>query len=153
MFNAPEIKLLQGFCSLNFGASQEDAILVFGEPDEIQKINDDILNNSSLVAHYWDLGFSLFFDNHFNKRFCSVEIDNKESLLYDCKLFALKEKELIQLLLQNGHALSDKENHPWGEKRVSFDSISLDCYFEHNKLVSVNFGVLDSGTYFNYFPN
>ena len=69
MFNAPEIKLLQGFCSLNFGASQEDAILIFGEPDEIQNINDDILNNSSLVAHYWDLGFSLFFDNHFNKRF------------------------------------------------------------------------------------
>lgn len=153
MLNAPKIKLLQGFCSLNFGASIEEAILLFGEPEEIQNIDDDVLNNSSLIAHYWDLGFSLFFENHFNKHFYSVEIDNKETLLFNCKLFTLNEKELIQLLLQNGYALSDKENHPWGEKRISFDSISLDCYFEHNKLVSVNYGVLDSEPNFNYFPS
>jgi hypothetical protein len=59
----PQINLLKGFCTLNFGVSAVDAELVFGKPEEIQVLDDNILETSCTVYHYWDSGFSLFFDN------------------------------------------------------------------------------------------
>ncbi len=153
MFEKPEIMLLKGFCGVLFGESKENIVKIFGEPEEIQNLTDDILNNNSLVYHYWEYGFSLFFDTNAEQAFCNVEIDNRETLLFDAKLFSLREKEIVELMQQNGHALSDTEMHQWGEKRISFDSAGLDCYFENNKLVSVNFGVLESDNKFHYFPN
>lgn len=149
----PEILLLKGFCGLTFGESREQAVKVFGEPEEVQNLTDDILNNNSLVYHYWDEGFSIFFDTKKDQSFCNVEIDNRDTSLFDVKIFQLKEKELVALMKENGHPLSDSEVHAWGEKRLSFDSAGLDCYFENNRLVSVNFGILESGSNFQYFPN
>ncbi len=149
----PEILLLEGFCSLRFGARADDAIALFGEVEEIQQLNDELLGNSSTVYHYWDQGFSLFFDNNRQGVFCSVETDNKDCELYGLRIFSLKEKEVVALLKENGHGLSDTETHAWGEKRLSFDTAGLDCYFENNRMVSVNFGVLETGSAFTYFPN
>lgn len=149
----PEIRLLKGFCTLAFGATKENAVLLFGEPEEIQNLEDDILSNHSLVYHYWDQGYSLFFDVNKNHTFCSVEIDNKDTLLFDTLLFSLKEKEIIALMKQNGFELTDTEVHQWGERRVSFDSACLDCYFENNRLISVNFSSFDDKPDFRYFPN
>jgi hypothetical protein len=153
MFEKPEIMLLKGFCGISFGESKENIVKIFGEPEEIQNLTDDILNNNSLVYHYWEYGFSLFFDTNAEQAFCNVEIDNRETLLFDVKLFSLREKEIVELMKQNGYELSDSEMHQWGEKRISFDSAGLDCYFENNKLVSVNFGILESDNKFYYFPN
>jgi hypothetical protein len=153
MFEKPEIELLKGFCGVAFGSGKDTVMKVFGEPEEIQNLTDDILNNNSLVYHYWEYGFSIFFDTNKEQTFCNVEIDNRDTLLFDAKLFSLREKEIVELMQQNGYELSDSEMHQWGEKRISFDSAGLDCYFENNKLVSVNFGVLESDTNFYYFPN
>ena len=153
MFPDPEIRLLHSFCGLPFGSTKAEAVELFGMPEEVQHLEDDVLNNSTLVYHYWNEGYSLFFDNHRKEAFCSVELDNRESLLFDVKLFALKEKELVALLLNNGHSLSDTEVHQWGEKRLSFDSAGLDCYFENNRLVSVNFGIMETFNSFMIFPN
>ena len=149
----PEIKLLKGFCSITFGETQDSIKKIFGDPEEIQTLQDEILNTSSLVYHYWDQGFSLFFDNNKNQTFCSAEIDNRETLLFGQKIFSLKEKEVAELMKANGFKLNDTETHEWGEKRLSFDAAGLDCYFENNKMVSVNFGILDSEENFYYYPN
>lgn len=149
----PEIDLLKGFCGLPFGASKEEAIRAFGEPEEIQNLSDNILNNNSLVFHYWDLGFSLFFSTGAEQVFCSAEIDNRDTNLFGTKLFSLKEKDIVDLMRKNGFELSDSEVHNWGEKRISFDEAGLDCYLENNKLVSINFGVPDAENNFFYFPN
>jgi hypothetical protein len=153
MFDKPEIKLLEGFCGLRFGSRKEEAMAVFGEPEETQQLTDDLLNNNSLVYHYWDHGYSLFFDNNRDQSFCSVEIDNKEALLFEIKLFSLREKELVTLMSQYGYSLTDTEVHSWGEKRVSFDEAGLDCYFENNRMVSANFGIPETGNNFVFFPN
>lgn len=153
MLEPIEIKLLKGFCSITFGETIEAVKKIVGEPEEIQQLSDDILLTSSTVYHYWDLGYSLFFDNKKNNTFCSVELDNKEAILFNSKLFSLKEKELIELLKVNGFKLTDSETHEWGEKRLSFDDAGLDCYFENQKLVSVNFGIIDTGESFYYYPN
>ncbi|MBL7919674.1 MAG: hypothetical protein JNJ40_05135 [Bacteroidia bacterium] len=153
MVETPIIKLLKGFCSVSFGETRENVKAIFGEPEEMQTLTDDILNTSSLVYHYWDLGFSLFFDNNKNQTFTSVEIDNRDTLLFDVKLFTLKEKELVDLMKANGFALTDTETHEWGEKRISFDAAGLDCYYENHKLASANFGIVDAENNFYYFPN
>lgn len=149
----PEIKLLQGFCSLSFGETQDTIRKTFGDPEEIQELNDDILNTSSKVYHYWDLGFSLFFDNNKNQTFSSAEIDNKETLLLGQPIFQFTEKQIIEFMKKHGFSLSDKETHEWGEKRLSFDEAGLDCYFQNNKMVSVNFGIAENGDNYYYFPN
>jgi hypothetical protein len=153
MIENPEIKLLQGFCTLPFGTNIDGALRLFGEPEEKQELKDEILGNSSLVYHYWDQGFSLFFDANQSNIFSSVELDNADTLLFGVKIFTLQEKQLIELLKKNDFMATDTEVHTWGEKRVSFDKAGLDCYFKNNKLVSVNFGVLQSGGDFIYFPN
>ncbi|MBN8694867.1 MAG: hypothetical protein J0L69_16860 [Bacteroidetes bacterium] len=149
----PDIKLLRGFCNLNFGQSVTEATELFGPAEEAETLDDDLLGASSYVMHYWDHGFSLFFDNHKNKTFNSVEVDNPETTLFNHKIFTLNEKELIALMKSNGFSLTDTENHEWGEKRISFDDANLDCYYQNGKLSSVNFGVsdLDNNLYFS--PN
>lgn len=153
MFKTLEIKLLKGFCSINFGETIDNVKKIVGEPEEIQQLTDDILLTSTTVYHYWDLGYSLFFDNKKNNTFCSVELDNKETLLFNEKIFLLKEKDIIELLKTNSFILTDTEIHAWGEKRLSFDEAGLDCYFENQKMVSVNFGIISTGENFFYYPN
>jgi len=153
MHDKPVIRLLKGFCDLPFGTSREIAVTHFGEPEEIQHLTEEILNNSSIVYHYWSLGFSLFFDTNKSHAFCSVEIDNKETLLFEEKIFSLNEKDLVALMNKHDFLLSDTEVHKWGEKRLSFDEAGLDCYFENNRLISLNFGVLETNSNFFYFPN
>jgi hypothetical protein len=149
----PEIKLLKGFCNISFGETQEVICKTFGNPEEIQELSDDILNTSTRVFHYWELGFSLFFDNHKNQSFCSAEIDNKETLLFGTKIFYLKEKEFKDLMISKGFTFSDSEMHEWGEKRLSFDDAGLDCYFQNNKMASINFGIGEKPDDFYFYPN
>ncbi|MES2568185.1 MAG: hypothetical protein V4565_15025 [Bacteroidota bacterium] len=145
--------MLKGFCTLNFGVSSVDAELVFGKPEEMQVLDDPILETSCTVYHYWDSGFSLFFDNKNAMKFGSVEVDNKETLLFGQKLFFLNEKQLTELMKVHNYGLSDTEKQDWGEKRLSFDEAGLDCYFENDKLTSINFGVIDEPGTFEFLPN
>lgn len=149
----PQINLLKGFCTLNFGVTAVDAELVFGKPEEIQVLDDTILETSCTVYHYWDSGFSLFFDNKNSMKFSSVEVDNKETLLFSKKIFSLNEQQLIDLMKEHNYTLTDSEKQDWGEKRLSFDEAGLDCYFENGKMSSVNFGVIDELNNFEFLPN
>ena len=149
----PQINLLKGFCTLNFGVSSVDAELVFGKPEEIQVLDDPILETSCTVYHYWESGFSLFFDNKNAMKFGSVEVDNEDTLLFGKKLFSLNEQQLIDIMKEHSYSLSDTEKQEWGEKRLSFDEAGLDCYFENQKLTSINFGVIDEPGTFEFLPN
>lgn len=149
----PEIHLLKGFCSLKFGQKPSDAEGFFGAPEETQTLNDDILNTSSYVMHYWEHGFSLFFDANKANSLNIVEVDNPQTLLFGKPVFSLKETELTELLKANGFKLSDTERHEWGEKRLSFDEAGLDCYFENGKLTTLSFSASDTPETFQYFPN
>ena len=149
----PEIRLLKGFCALNFGQTPHDAEALFGAPEETQSLIDDILDTSSFVMHYWSRGFSLFFDVNNDKSLHIVEVDNPDTVLFGKKVFSLKEPELIELLKENGFKLSDSEKHEWGEKRLSFDEAGLDCYYENGKLSTISFSLVQAGENFRYFPN
>ena len=149
----PQINLLSDFSNYKFGQSIAEAELLFGKAEETQVLDDPILETSCTVLHYWDLGFSLFFDNKNFKKFSSVEVDNDETTLFSKAVFKLKEVQLIELMKENNFALTDTEQQEWGEKRISFDEAGLDCYFENGKLVSLNFGVIDDINNYVFLPN
>ena len=142
-----------GINDLKFGCTPAEVTKCFGEPEEIEELNDDLLNDNALVYHYWDIGLSIFFSIRENKIFSSLEIDNKDAILFGKRIFDLNEKEIIALFKENNFKLSESENHEWGEKRLSFDDINVDLYFANNKLSSINYGTLQDNSSFYYFPN
>lgn len=134
-----EIKPCVGLSRLIFGASMKEAESLFGAAEEIEVL-DDIEDAISTVWHYWENGFSLFFDDIGSHQFCCVEIDNEETILFGKKIFELNEKEIIALFKINKYTEYETEVHEWGEKRLSFDDANIDFYFEKNKLTSINYG-------------
>jgi len=128
-----------GFSSLAFGSYMQDAENIFGKPEEIVLL-DEIEDYQSTVWHYWNCGFSLFFDETDYKKFSSVEINNNETLVWGQKMFSLTEKQIIELFQKKGVNQYEIEKEEWGEKRLTFDVLNIDFYFEKTKLVSVNYG-------------
>ncbi len=134
---ALEIIPRQGVCKLRFGATMMDAQRYFGKPESVEHI-DDIEEYKSIVWHYWQKGFSLFFDDAQQNTFSCVELDDSRTILWNQELFKLGEKEIIKLFKERGFIAIDTEEHEWGEKRVSFDDAMVDLYFEGEVLTSVN---------------
>ena len=115
-----EIKPGIGISTLLFGMSMAEVEMELGKPEEIVKL-DDIKEFQSTVWHYWDNGFSLFFDEQDNKRFCCVEIDNSDTSIWGKNIFTLNENQIIELFKTKGIFHYETEMEEWGEKRVSFD--------------------------------
>lgn len=136
-----DARLREGFGPLDFGASQDECIKHFGEPNEKEEL-EGVDGSSSGVWHYWERGFSLFFDKDFGSKFCCVEIDQSFPLvLYGQLVFGKPENTVITLLKDKGFKVTDTEQHEWGERRVTFDDIFADFYFERGILVSINYSV------------
>lgn len=138
MFLPLEIKPGVGLSNLLFGSSMNDAEKIFGKSEEIQLI-DDIKEYQTIVWHYWENGFTLFFDEQNNQLFNCVEIDNIEARLWGQTIFDFKEKRIIELFKSKGMLLYETELHEWGEKRLSFDEAHIDFYFDKNQLISINY--------------
>ena len=137
------IYLLKGLGALKFGEGIKRAIALYGEPDEREELFDELLNEKSVVCHYWDKGFSLFFKDDKEKTFNCAEVDNGKTILFDKPVFTLNEKQITDLFKKNGFTLTESEQHTWGEKRLSFDDAFADLYFENGKLTSINFCVAE----------
>ena len=142
-----------GLNLLKFGTSIEQAKSVFGEPEEQEEIKNEINNSGSLVYHYWEQGFSLFFNSNSNLTFTCAEIDNSNTLLFGQRIFEMDQAQIIELFEQNNFPLSETEDHEWGEQRVSFDEALVDLYFENDALRSINFGLYTEESTFFYYPN
>ncbi|NVO03629.1 MAG: hypothetical protein HXX09_13110 [Bacteroidetes bacterium] len=136
-----EIKPNIGFGDITFGATQDEIIKVVGKPEETEKLTEDE-DFYAIACNYWDKGFTLFFDGDDNSVFSCVETDNAGATLFGKQIFKLKEKAIIELMQKNGFNDLDTELETWGEKRVSFEDALIDFYFDHDKLVSVNWGVV-----------
>ena len=125
---------------------------VFGKAEESELL-DDIEDCQSTVWHFWENGFSLFFDESNNQLFCSVEIDNSDVVLWGQKIFSLNEKGIVELFKSKGFSVFETETHEWGEKRLSFDEVNIDFYFDKNKLSSINYGKPENDSTFLILPN
>lgn len=147
-----EIKIGIGLSNLMFGASMVDAEKVFGTAEETELV-DDIEDCSTTVWYYSKKGFTLFFEDQERLLFNCVDIDNPEAKLWGQKIFDLKEKQIIELFKSKGIVRYETEQHEWGEKRLSFDDLNIDFYFEKSQLISINYGKLIQESRILILPN
>ena len=139
-----EIKPLEGFGELEFGASPEEVFEYLGQPDE-DEVFEDEEEGSTTVYHFWDMEVSAFFENEDEPGLINIETDNQDATLFGRKIFTLKEAEVIKLMNDNGFSEIDTEimesEDAENEKRVSFDDAMIDFFFEDEKLAAISWGV------------
>lgn len=138
-----EIKPLKGFGELEFGASPQEVIKYLGEPDDQEQMDDEYEN--ILIFHYDEKDISVFFEEgESDKELVNFESVNEETTLFGKKIFAMKEKEIIAMLKEHGYTEMDVEmledDDYQNEKRISFDEIMVDFFFEDEVLTAVSWG-------------
>ena len=152
MSPALEIKIGVGLSSVLFGASMAEVEKFFGVAEETELI-EDIEGCPTTVWYYCENGFTLFFEEGNKQLFNCVDIENVESKLWGQRIFDMKEKQIIELFKSKGIVRFETEQHDWGEKRLSFDDLNIDFYFERNKLISINYGKLIQDSQILILPN
>ncbi len=135
-----EIKPLEGFGKVKFGQKIEDIIEILGEPEETNEINNEE-EFEALACNYWEKGYNLFFEGSENTIFTYIELDNQNAVLYGKEIFKLPENEIIDLMKAKGYKVIDIEEENWGEKRITFEEVLMDFYFDKGNLNSVSWGV------------
>jgi len=136
---APEIQVNYGFSKLSFGSSPDQATSVFGEPNEVTEIEDEIFLKPKLLWHYHIPNMTLFFENVKKIYFSSAECKHQDTLLFGEKVMGADEKTLLELLKKHQYSLSERESLPWGEICLHFEEAGLECYFENKRLVALTF--------------
>jgi hypothetical protein len=152
MENLFEINLGTGLSSIGFGATKEEVEARLGKPEQIENV-DEIIDQPTTVWHYKKNNISLFFDEKKTKKFVSVDIENKKSLLWGEKIFELSEDEIVIMFRGRGMYLFESEIQEWGEKRLSFDEGNIDFYFVEGEMTSINFGYITEGAQTLILPN
>jgi len=135
-----EIKPNEGFGEIVFGTEMEPFVRQMGEPEEVENFDDDENLNTTLL-HYWKSGISIFFVGLSKQVLAGIELDNPNCVLYGKKIIGKTEKEIVDLMKENGNSEFETETE-MGDKRLSFDVGMMDFFFRDGKLVYMNFGVL-----------
>lgn len=136
-----------GYDSIRFGTEMDSFVEKYGEPEEIDSIDEDEELNTT-VLHYWDKGVSIFFVGTTNPVLAGVETDHPQSTLYDEKIMGKSKEDITALMEKNGHNNYDIEDEVYNgdnnekDLRVSYDCSMIDFFFRDNLLVYMNFGVL-----------
>jgi hypothetical protein len=130
----------KGLGDLLFGTDIESFVNKYGEPEEVQNIDDDEELNTTIL-HYWKDGFSAFFVGLSTPILAGIEIDHHDAVLFNKKILGMSEKELIGFMKENGFTNYESEQEET-DKRFSYDVGMMDFYFREGKLIYMNFGVL-----------
>lgn len=142
MENNLMIKPLIGFGNVKFGASKEEVKAVFGEPQEVETIEGDEDFSQVEVWSYWDQGHAVYFEDEFENRCTNFETDHEDAVLFGKKIFALTERQVIELMKENGFTDFEAENEQeWEERRLSFYDAQVDFVFDEEALVQVSWAV------------
>lgn len=131
----------EGLDLLRFGMDTREIIDILGAPAE--KDTDDDEDFASEMWMYPEQQLTLFLEGEEPQVLICVETDHPDTTLFGKKIFEMSEKDLIALMTKNQCGEADIEEEAWGEKRVSYDELMLDFYFENGKLNTVNWSVVD----------
>ncbi len=137
-----EINPKTGLNEIIFGNTIEKVTALIGEPQDIENLDMD--DESTIVLNYWDKGITLFFEDSNKPSLSCIEISNIDATLFGDKIFILSEEKIIQLMSDNGFTDYEVETEAWGEKRMTYEELMIDFYFENNKLSVVSWGNLNN---------
>ncbi len=140
------IEPLEGFGELKFGMTPAEAVELLGTPDEeeILEIDEDDETNT-LIMHFDEHDISLYFEGDDSERFLiNIETGNEEAALDGISVFELSEEKIIEMMKEKGFDVADIEDGEDEEfpddRRVSFDGVMMDFFFEDGRLASVSWG-------------
>ena len=135
----------KGFGEFEFGIPMDTFVEKYGEPEEIDTVDEDEELNT-LILHYWNKGFSLFFVGLSNPILAGVETDHLNTELYGEKIMGKSETDIVVLMEKNGQIDSEEgieenvgDSH--NDRRLSYDESMMDFFFRDDQLVYMNFGV------------
>ncbi|MDO9511487.1 MAG: hypothetical protein Q7J34_06990 [Bacteroidales bacterium] len=135
----PEILPLKGLPEIKFGDTIQQLEFVLGPPEETDELDDDFdPEGKTLVYHYWDKFHTFFFRGKGKPFLISIESDHLDTSIFDQKIFKMKEEEIVALFAENKFTDTDIEEEEWGEKRLSYEELAIDFYFEDGQLSTVN---------------
>ncbi len=135
-----EIKPMQGFGDIPFGALTAEVNAILGEPLGMENVpTDDVIE--TLVLEYKD-GISVFLEGETEPIVSNFDIMNPKATLYGKEVFKMSPDEVVALMNAHGFSTIDKEEEEWGELRISVEEALVDFYFEDKRLASVNFAVM-----------
>lgn len=139
-----KIKIKEGFDDIKFGMSPEEIIAILGEPQEVENLEIDD-ENSTTIIHYRDNELSFFFANSRKPCLECIETSNHDTYIFDKQIFLLNECEITDLFKSNGYDNFEIETEVWGEKRLTFEDAMIDFYFDEKQLSIISWGVLING--------
>jgi hypothetical protein len=139
-FQDLEIKPNVGLGDLLFGMKIKPFIEKFGEPEELENIDEDEDLNTTIL-HYWTKGLSAFFYGLTDQVLAGIECDDPNIVLFGKKILGKSEDKIVNLMKKHGHESYEVEMEG-PDKRLSFDISMMDFFFRNGKLAYMNFGVL-----------
>ncbi len=137
-----EIKPLEGFGKLKFGATQQEVEDIFGKPQETESIEVEDEINEVLVWSYWEQGHAIYFEEDLKGVCTNIETDNEEATLFGEHIFKMKEEDIVALMKTNGFGFFEIEDDDDMEERILFfNDAHLQFVFEQEQLVLVSWAV------------
>jgi len=130
-----------GFGEIKFGALSKNVLEILGESDEVENITDDDGFNV-VILNYWEKGISVFFEGMEKSVVSCIETDHPDSVMFGRKVFEMGEKEVVELMSEQGYEVAEEEEEESGEKRISYDDALLDFFYMDGEMIAVNWGVL-----------
>jgi len=142
MLTSFEIIPNEGLGEIKFGMLMKDFISKFGRPDDIDEIDDDEDEElKTTLLHYWNKGISVFFVGMTTQLLAGIETDHPDTTLFGKKIMGMTRQEIEDLMSSKGHSYYETEREH-SVVRLSYDIGMMDFFFQDNKLIYMNLGVL-----------
>ena len=136
------IEPLKGFGDIPFGMVLDDAVKVLGSPTFYEELSDmEETGNRSIYYEYESLKTNIYFEGITKSVAACFETENKDSVLFENKVFDLNRAEVIELMREHGFKELEEEDED-GEHRVSFEDAFVDFFFNGDKMTAISWGVL-----------
>jgi hypothetical protein len=136
-----DIVPMKGFGEILFGDTSEKVIKLFGQPEDVDNM-EDVDGFNTVVLFYYELGITVFFEGREKSVVACIETENPDSMIYGKTVFNMTEEDIIALMATKGFEVAEIEMETTGERRVSYDDAMIDFFFLDGDLVFVNWGVL-----------
>ncbi len=134
-----------GCGDMRFGLQMDTFVEKYGEPEEIDTIGEDE-DYETTVLHYWKKNVSIFFVGVSNPVIAGIETDHPDLTLFGEKIMDKSKEDIIALMATNGLSVYDESDDEFTSEnpilRVSYEESMMDFFFQDNRLIFMNFGVM-----------
>ena len=132
------IKIKEGLGDIKFDMTIDEVTDLMGKADGVETI-DNAVDEMTTLLHYCDGALTLFFEGDEPVLQC-IDISADDTTLFNKKIFDCGEKEIVQLMVDNGYFEQDADQEDWGERRISFNEGNIDFFFEEDELIAIVYG-------------